>query len=291
MSFSRQQEFDNKLNQLKQFEIDWVGDKGDQTFFNTQSWSLEWAQYHSGVHIVWLSMLGAMIRQADEFSKRADLDNQKKYETFKVYAANYKNQVIPRIKEMQESLQEIANAERALRAVQARNNTLDFSYRRDFPNVLSHRPEMSAETKASLVDYVNNNVKPILAAERARLSQKYQDGEDGGRIGILDLLAKQIDNQIDRFNKGEILADRLQTNITLDITTQLNTNNLDQYKSWEAELGLALLNTLMLFTIIPFVVKYAATGTCFFSLKGKSYEAASEAYESTQGMGRLIHSY
>lgn len=75
------------------------------------------------------------------------------------------------------------------------------------------------------------------------------------------------------FQKKKINPIQLKTGINKVIQDNLNDNSLDKYKNWCKKLGLVLLNALFSIPLITLAIKYHTTGSCLFSLKGKSQEA------------------
>lgn len=142
-----------------------------------------------------------------------------------------------------------------------------------------------------ITTYISKNILSIISTEKTRLSTQYgTTGADDGRIATLTGLETNIVNLITQFKdtqksvrfvnqdlKNE--AGKLKNNIANLIQNDLKNQTLDKHKSWGEKLGLILLNALFSLPIIPLIIKYAATGSCFFSLTGKSHEAAEQTYQ------------
>lgn len=112
---------------------------------------------------------------------------------------------------------------------------------------------------------VNNEMIPLIEMEIDRLKLKY--GETDNRIQILENTA---DFLLQTITKDET-TDHLS-----EISTHINevylNSSLDKYSSF-AKIGICLLNMLMILPLgLAGAVKYAATGSFFFSLRGKSQE-------------------
>ncbi|NDH08052.1 MAG: hypothetical protein EBY16_00240 [Gammaproteobacteria bacterium] len=112
---------------------------------------------------------------------------------------------------------------------------------------------------------VNEEMIPLLDREIERLKLKY--GETDNRIQILE---NTTDFLLQCIAKDEA-TDHLS-----EISTHINkiylNNSLDKYSSLE-KIGICLLNMLMILPLgIPGAIKYATTGSFFFSLHVKSQE-------------------
>jgi hypothetical protein len=112
---------------------------------------------------------------------------------------------------------------------------------------------------------VNEEMIPLLEIEIERLKFKY--GETDNRIQILE-------NTIN-FLLQSITQDETTDHLS-EISTHINeiylNDSLNKYSSFE-RIGICLLNMLMLLPLgIPGALKYATTGSFFFSLRGKSQE-------------------
>ena len=106
---------------------------------------------------------------------------------------------------------------------------------------------------------------PLLEMEIERLKLKY--GETDNRIQILE--------NTTNFLLQTIIKDE-NTDHLSEMSTHINeiylNNSLDKYSSF-AKIGICLLNMLMILPLrIPGAIKYATTGSFFFSIRGKSQE-------------------
>ncbi|MCX7120002.1 MAG: hypothetical protein NTZ86_09115 [Legionellales bacterium] len=118
---------------------------------------------------------------------------------------------------------------------------------------------------SNVPEIVNEEMIPLLEMEIERLKLKY--GETDNRIQILE---NTTDFLLQTITKDET-TDHLS-----EISTHINeiylNNSLDKYSSFE-KIGICLLNMLMILPLgIPGAIKYATTGSFFFSLRGKSQE-------------------
>lgn len=112
---------------------------------------------------------------------------------------------------------------------------------------------------------VNEEMIPLLEMEIERLKLKY--GETDNRIQILKSTTD--------FLRQSITKDETTDHLS-EISTHINeiylNNSLDKYSSFE-RIGICLLNMLMILPLgILGAIKYATTGSFFFSLRGKSQE-------------------
>lgn len=124
--------------------------------------------------------------------------------------------------------------------------------------------------KERVLLYINCYVMSVLAQERNRLKVKYKNDND--RIFLLNDMILKIEQEIQQFKKSTRNAsDELQSKLEAIISDDLMT--LDKYPHWGKKLGLFLLNVLFALPIISLPVKWIVTGSCFFSLSGKSQEA------------------
>ena len=118
---------------------------------------------------------------------------------------------------------------------------------------------------SNIPQIVNEEMIPLLEMEIERLKPKY--GETDNRIQILE-------NTIG-FLLQTITQDETTDHLS-EISTHINkiylNNSLDKYSSFE-KIGICLLNMLMILPLgILGAIKYATTGSFFFSLRGKSQE-------------------
>jgi uncharacterized membrane protein YdjX (TVP38/TMEM64 family) len=61
-------------------------------------------------------------------------------------------------------------------------------------------------------------------------------------------------------------------------------NTLDKHKTWGRKLAVILVNALLTLSLLPLPLKRLTTGSWFFSIKGKSYEAGEKAVKSLNRM-------
>ncbi len=117
--------------------------------------------------------------------------------------------------------------------------------------------------------FVAENVLTSIVQERDRLKEKY--GRDHQRVRILNQLMDITQSAV------EICDDKEAVTLT---TSSINTilldyPHIDIYKGWAKTFGLILLNILIGAPVLPCVIKYAFTGSCFFSLRGKTHDTLS----------------
>ena len=107
---------------------------------------------------------------------------------------------------------------------------------------------------------------PLLKTEIERLERKH--GQTDNRISTL--------NATITFLEGIVTQDKTIYDCVSDISAHINqiymTSSLGKYSSFE-QIGIHLLNILMIVPLgIPGAIKYASTGSFFFSLNGKSQD-------------------
>lgn len=156
------------------------------------------------------------------------------------------------------------------------------SYRLSQPEkVVPLAPDLTDKEKAIL--YVANYVLPVLSKEKSRLDKKY--GPFHLRVMILDGMLNAMTRHTDHFEKDtQQTAAEFKTQLENDIKTGLSQKGLDKYPSWVKKLSLILLNVLMFLPVVTMAVKRVATGSWFFSLEGKSQEAAKESLNAVNKM-------
>ncbi|RUR09042.1 hypothetical protein [Legionella septentrionalis] len=123
---------------------------------------------------------------------------------------------------------------------------------------------------SSVPSLVTERMIPILEDEIKRLELKYNDEK---RIEILEHTKKFLYQTIfnDAIDQAAAISDYIQE-------VYLN-HNLDKYNTLQ-KIGLVLLNILTVVPLaIPGLIKYATTGTFFFSLCGKTHDMVGDIHQ------------
>lgn len=118
-----------------------------------------------------------------------------------------------------------------------------------------------------------------LQLERSRLIAKYDKNDS--RVGALDDCIARLSEK----TREPDLATQTRFQLHGDLSSILHEHlikdrRVSKHPSWGKRLMLGLLNVLsaaLLF--VPALIKYAATGSCFFSLNGKTHDMASKIYD------------
>ena len=125
--------------------------------------------------------------------------------------------------------------------------------------------------------FLKRSILGAMSDEINRLSGKY----DANNVRVVYLQESYADiNGI--FNSAE--PHKLTRISTYIKDAYINNNPLDKYSSWGEKFGLVLLNILFVLPCaIPLAIKYAVTGTFFFSQSGKTQDLMEDAYEQVLG--------
>lgn len=133
---------------------------------------------------------------------------------------------------------------------------------------------------------IYQQVLSVLVGERERLKRKYGPISCPRTIALEETIFKIL-CALDEA-EGErvtwVSTQLLKSKIRWAIQENLINRNLDKYKAWGMKLGLMLLNVLLVLPVITVPIKRLATGTWFFSLKGKSHEAGKRAVQNLNRM-------
>lgn len=169
----------------------------------------------------------------------------------------------------------------AERFFQHRRTSINPGFQRDLP----YGSLTNIKARLSIIVEISTRVMPILDAEVLRL---HRSGNDTGvcqRVALMKGMMSTINDLTQNYdNSSPENEAALKRSVEKVIQDNLLNNNLDKYRDWRKELGLTLLNVLCAITLVTPLLKYAITGSCFFSTKGKTQEAATAALVEIQNM-------